>query len=348
MPMIMTKRIILLLAALALLAPRAFAIEFVADNLRYSVNSDNATVTVLGFYSSTDALTVPATVTYGGNTYVVTAIEESAFSGCTELASVSIAPTVTSIERDAFDRTAWYNNQPDGLVYAGVVAYKYKGTMPSGTSITIRQGVKGIAGSCFEYCSGLTSVTIPNTVTTICSAAFVGCSNLASISIPSSVTSISYAAFYGTAWYDNQPDGLVYAGVVAYKYKGTMPSGTSITIQDGTKGIAGGCFEGCTGLTSITIPNSVTSIGNLAFFGCSGLTGVVLPVSITEIGYWTFRGCSGLTSITIPNAVTKIGDEHCRPQLGHHYRQICILWLQRPPLCSIGQIDFINLRSCVQ
>ena len=31
-----------------------------------------------------------------------------------------------------------------------------------------------------------------------------------------------------TPWYDNQPDGLVYAGKVAYRYKGTMPQNTNI------------------------------------------------------------------------------------------------------------------------
>ena len=51
-----------------------------------------------------------------------------------------------------------------------------------------------------------------------------------------------------------------------------MPSGTSIVLKEGTKGIAGKAFDGCSGLTSVTIPNSVTSIGYGAFWGCSGLT----------------------------------------------------------------------------
>ena len=51
-----------------------------------------------------------------------------------------------------------------------------------------------------------------------------------------------------------------------------MPSGTSIVLKEGTKGIAGKAFDGCSGLTSVTIPNSVTPIGDEAFRGCSGLT----------------------------------------------------------------------------
>ena len=118
------------------------------------------------------------------------------------------------------------------------------------------------------------------------------------------MTSIGKWAFYGTKWYDNQPDGVVYAGKVLYAYKGTMPSNTKIDIKDGTKGIGGPAFYGCSGLTSLTIPNSVTSIGTIAFENCSGLTSVTIPNSVTSIGERAFYGCSGLTSITIPNSVT--------------------------------------------
>jgi hypothetical protein len=90
--------------------------------------------------------------------------------------------------------------------------------------------------------------------------------------IPDSVTSIGQDAFLGTAWYEAQANGLVYAGKVAYKYKGTMPANTSITLLAGTKGIADQAFQNCSGLTSITIPAGVTSIGDYAFNNCTALT----------------------------------------------------------------------------
>ncbi len=244
-------------------------------------------VTSIGSFAFSDC-TGLTSITIGNS---VTSIGNYAFYKCSGLTSIDFGNSLTSFGHDAFSGTAWYNNQPDGMVYAGKVAYKYKGTMPEGTEIVITDGTLGIANYAFEDCRGLTSVTIPESVTSIGSFAFSDCTGLTSITIGNSVTSIGNYAFYkcsgltsidfgnsltsfghdafsGTAWYNNQPDGMVYAGKVAYKYKGTMPEGTEIVITDGTLGIANYAFEDCRGLTSVTIPNSVTSIGSSAFGNC--------------------------------------------------------------------------------
>ena len=128
------------------------------------------------------------------------------------------------------------------------------------------------------------------------------------------MTSIGYRAFYNTKWYNDQPDGLVYAGLVVYGYKGSMSKGTDILLKEGTKGIAEYAFYNCSGLTSIIIPESVTNIGNSAFCGCSGLFSIVIPNSIASIEDNVFQYCSNLTSITIPSSVNRIGElafYHC-------------------------------------
>ena len=133
--------------------------------------------------------------------------------------------------------------------------------MPENTNITINDGTKSISENAFFFCSGLTSMVIP-----------------------SSVTSIGRYAFERTGWYDNMPDGLVYAGLVAYKYKGTMPENTSIILADGTKGIADYAFVGCTSLTSVAIPNSVVSIGTNAFSYCQSLEEILSRIDdVSEV-----------------------------------------------------------------
>ena len=214
----------------------------------------------------------------------VTSIGEGAFRGCSELTSVVIGNSVTSIGNEAF--ASCY-----GL-----------------TSITIPNSVTSIGDYAFQYCSGLTNVVIGNSVKSIGNYAFSNCSSLTNVVIGNSVESIGNYAFYGTAWYNNQPDGVVYADKVLYMYKGTMPENTSITIKDGTLGIADYAFNDCTGLTSIDIPNSVTSIGEHAFSGCTGLASIVIGDGVTSIEEGAFYSCSGLTSITIPNSVTSIGE----------------------------------------
>ena len=214
----------------------------------------------------------------------VASIYEAAFAKCKNLRNITIPNSVTSIGDNAFWNCSSLEKIiiPDSVTSIGYGAFNDCYRL---TSVTISDNLNKIDGYTFYECANLTSVTIPDSVTSIGAGAFrdcpslkgitignsvknisdfafLDCKNLANISIPDSVTSIGGYVFEGTAWYDNQSEGVVYAGKVAYKYKGDCPK--TIVLKKGTTAITKSAFENCTNLTKITIPNSITSIGDYA------------------------------------------------------------------------------------
>lgn len=194
----------------------------------------------------------------------------SAFTALPVTASAATAESAAGAKSGKTGDCTWSLDDNGTLTISGSGAMKdYYSTesLPWGNTIEkviIKNGVTAIGNYTFDGCYKLTSVSIPNSVKSIGDYVFCGCGKLTSVNIPNSVTSIGGDAFSGTSWYFNQPDGLVYAGKVAYKYKGDMPDGTSVTIKDGTKGISDGALSYYEEMTSITIPDSVTWIGEQA------------------------------------------------------------------------------------
>lgn len=143
-------------------------------------------------------------------------------------------------------------------------------------SVFIPKSVDEIRSYAFNECIYLDSIFISEGVSKIGYNAFRNCSKLVFISIPESVTEIDSYALNTTGWYKKQTDGVVYAGNVLYKYKGTMPLDAAIEIKEGTISISQSAFFDCSNLASLTIPGSVVSIGNYAFGGCTSLRELTL------------------------------------------------------------------------
>ncbi len=122
----------------------------------------------------------------------ITRIDSCAFDGASNLITVHIPDTVTSIGAFAF-----YKSSLEHLVVPGSVteigAYAFsKSTIKE---ITLPKTLTEISDGLFDYCD-LDSLTIPDTVTKIGSFAFFTVWNLTTVVIPEGCTSIGEYAFY--------------------------------------------------------------------------------------------------------------------------------------------------------
>ena len=227
------KKLLLLLLTLLLLPMAVSAQEVEIDGIYYRIYNGQAIVISHPDKYSCD-IVIPSTVNYGRD-YPVVGISESAFEGCSDLQSVTIPSSVTSI---------------------GVWAFRWCNSLPS---ITIPSSVTSIGASAFEGCTSLTSITIPNSVTSIGSGITSGCSSLTSIVVEE-----------GNPQYDSRDN----CNAIIDKDENMLIAGCKTTvIPSGVTIIGGSAFWGMP-LTSIVIPGSVTLLEDMALAGCSALTDV--------------------------------------------------------------------------
>ncbi len=217
--------------------------------------------------------------------YGITTLAEYAFFDYSNLDSIVIPDTVVRIEYGAFMLCTSLKSIiiPDSVVDLGSQIFSDCSSLES---ITLSKSITTISRFLFIGCSNLKSITIPEGIESLSSGVFMGCSSLTDISIPDSVRSIGQMVFESTPWYQNQPDGPIYAGKVFYCYKGQCPK--SFELRSDTLAIAEIAFMMQNNLNNITVPNSVTHIGNIAFYNCMNLTSVTIPDSVTFIGNYAF------------------------------------------------------------
>lgn len=132
--------------------------------------------------------------------YNVIMVRQYAFKGCTALTNI-IAPNLNFVEVEAFENTAWWNNQTNELVSLGNVLMKYQGTAKE---LSI-ENVKSIAPYAFANNESLETVTLNLGLINIGDKAFFGCRNLKTVYI----CNTSHLIFVTQASFDGNAEGRV-------------------------------------------------------------------------------------------------------------------------------------------
>ena len=248
----------------------------------------------------------------------------SAYSGCTNLTSVSLSSTVNSFGQAGFitcTALTSFEVAPANSTFCaidGVLFTKDQKTIsqyPTGRKgdYSIPASVDSIGYVAFGGCAGLTTVTIPATVTKIGHYAFYDCTGLDTI--------ICEATTPPLCW-DYCFDGVDNTSVIVLVPKGTVENYQNADgwsdfthIQVNPIAAHGICGKEGDNLTWILNQEGVLTIsgtGEMADNVASwvpfraDIKSIVIGDGATSIGKEAFAECTNLTAITIPESITSI------------------------------------------
>ena len=279
--------------------------DFEADGIYYKIECDSLNIVSVTYKGDSykayadeyvGAVVIPDNITYRGINYTVEQIDNEAFRDCSKMTSITIPLSVWHVGIGAFsgcsglkevhisDLSAWCElsfydvaddagdsplNYADGLYLNGELV----------KDLVVPEDVEEFGAHAFEGYDKLRSVVFQKDIVAIYKSAFLNCTNLTDVTFTGDVEYIGPYTFDGTPWYENKPDGEVYIGKLLYKYKGEMPSNTSVVVKEGTEYICQSAFDCCKGLTSITFPSSLEAIHNEAFACCDNLKEIYFKAS---------------------------------------------------------------------
>ncbi len=266
-------------------------------------------------------------------------LHDEAFYGCSSLSDVSwlnlddLIQTLSdnktelglNLGKHALHNTAWYDRQPDGMVYLKDYIYAYKGD----ADIIKERDFAPTAATLAPYAfagTGVQEVSLPSNVTsrqafndssvkkiTLAEgttkterSSFLGCESLEQIILPNSLTSLASGSFHGCSSLKSisLPDNITEIPSISFKNCSSL---ISVEWPANLTAIGSSAFENC-GFVALALPSTVKQIDNHAFGGCKKLTYFGFPANITEIPYQMFKGCAALTQVDFPQNLTIVGE----------------------------------------
>lgn len=233
-------------------------------------------------------------------------IEAGAFDGCDKLATLKVPHSVRYIKEKAIHETLWFANQKDGYIYVDNKLYSYKGTMPEGEKMVVKDGTVTIYNNAFDQHTSYVSLTIPESVTFIGEKAFVGSEKLNDV-----VWNAVNCEDFNAIPFDNMTSitfGNKVENVPAYLCADTKVA--NVTLPGSVKTIGTRAFIDCVDLKSVTMAaGGSMQIADYAFMNCLNLTSMQLPKDATKVGRFAFSYCSSLEALELPETLSEIGEQ---------------------------------------
>ncbi len=207
----------------------------------------------------------------------VTHLSTGAFSGCSNIKSITI---------------------PDSIIEIG--SYAFSGCEKI-REIIIPESVEKIGMLAFEECTNLEAVVVPDSVQSIGEGIFADCIRMESLTVPFLEGRLGYLfAFRGT----DLPDWT------HLDYNREVPIALESVILTGGWKIGDAAFKGCENVKKVTLPASINIIGANAFRDCTSLTTIVYEGTMAD-WYNIHKGDhwrSGVENLTVECTDGKIAN----------------------------------------
>ncbi|MCR5507649.1 MAG: leucine-rich repeat protein [Lachnospiraceae bacterium] len=277
----------------------AYAFQSKKDiiSVKFESGSKLRTVGIQAFEncSNLTSITLPATVT---------SIEQQAFNGCSSLKSIVIPASLTSLGRRAFDGCSSLGGSitlPESLTSINDYAFE-DCTSLSGVTVNCRATGKDM----FKGCTGLKTIKFTEgTVTGIADYSFQDCTSVSSVVIPKSVTHVGYCSFKGMSGLTKLTlnEGLTRIGGSAFADNVKL---SEVTVPSTVTNVESEVFRNCTLLKKAVLKHDPASYNNSMFYGCTSLATVSLPAGTTAIPQYMFWGCTSLKTLSLPESLKTI------------------------------------------